>query len=93
MAKKKKFKQKSKKTTAVDPEVKVTAESVKKPSINPFEFFQQVRKEGEKVTWTSRNETMISTVMVLIMVVLMSIFFLIIDQVLRTVIQFILNLF
>ena len=86
-------KQKSKpKTKAPEPEVKVKAEPAKKKSTNPVEFLQQVRREGSKVTWTSRNETMISTVMVIIMVIIMSIFFLIVDQIWRTIIPFILNL-
>jgi len=50
---------------------------------NPFEFLQQVRAEGEKVTWPTRKETTITTVMVFVMVVLASIFFLIVDQVIR----------
>ena len=58
-------------------------ETKKKKSVGPFEFFQQVRNEAEKVTWTSRNETMVSTVMVLIMVAIMSLFFFLVDQVLR----------
>ena len=33
---------------------------------NPFEFLQQVREEAAKVTWPTRRETMISTVMVFI---------------------------
>lgn len=48
---------------------------------NPFTFLQQVRSEAAKVTWPSRRETMISTVMVLIMVVLASTFFFTVDQV------------
>jgi len=60
------------------------AAEVKKPKkTNPLEFFQQVRNEMAKVTWTSRNETMVSTIMVLIMVAIMAIFFFAIDQVLR----------
>ena len=35
---------------------------------NPFEFLQQVRAEGAKVTWPTRKETMITTVMVFVMV-------------------------
>lgn len=58
-------------------------ETRKKKSVGIFEFFQQVRSEGEKVTWTSRNETMVSTIMVLIMVAIMSLFFFLVDQVLR----------
>ena len=49
---------------------------------NPFQFVQQVRSETEKVTWPSRRETAVTTVMVLIMVTLASIFFLLVDQVL-----------
>ncbi|MCP5084566.1 MAG: preprotein translocase subunit SecE [Rhizobiales bacterium] len=49
---------------------------------NPFEFLQQVRAETNKVTWPSRKETMVTTVMVLIMVTFASIFFLIADQIL-----------
>ena len=37
---------------------------------NPFEFLQQVRQEAAKVTWPTRRETMITTIMVMIMVVL-----------------------
>ena len=49
---------------------------------NPFEFMQQVRAETNKVTWPSRKETMVTTVMVLIMVAFASVFFLIADQIL-----------
>lgn len=55
----------------------------KKKKTSPLEFFQQVRNEGTKVTWTSRNETMVSTIMVLIMVVIMAVFFFVVDQGLR----------
>ncbi|MEM9705116.1 MAG: preprotein translocase subunit SecE [Pseudomonadota bacterium] len=55
----------------------------KKKSVSPLEFMRQVRSEGEKVTWTSRNETMVSTLMVLVMVAIMAIFFLLVDQALR----------
>lgn len=58
-------------------------EPKKKKSTSPFEFARQVRSELSKVTWTSRNETLISTIMVLIMVVIMAIFFLGVDAVLR----------
>lgn len=50
---------------------------------NPFEFLQQVRNEGSKVTWPTRKETMITTAMVFVMVVLASLFFLVVDQVIR----------
>ncbi len=49
---------------------------------NPFEFLQEVRVEGSKVTWPTRRETIITTIMVFIFVAITSIFFLFIDQVL-----------
>jgi preprotein translocase subunit SecE len=50
---------------------------------NPLEFLQEVRQEARKITLPSRRETMITTVMVMIMVVLASGFFLIVDAVLK----------
>jgi preprotein translocase subunit SecE len=55
----------------------------KKKKTNPLEFLQQVRSEASKVTWTSRNETVVSTIMVLIMVAIMALFFFLVDQSLR----------
>jgi preprotein translocase subunit SecE len=48
-----------------------------------FQFFQEVRSEGAKVTWPTRKETMITTAMVFVMVVLASIFFLLADMIIR----------
>ena len=64
-------------------EGKADEQPKKKKKTNPFEFLQQVRNEGSKVTWTSRNETMVSTIMVLIMVAIMALFFFGVDQFLR----------
>ena len=47
--------------------------------INPGEFAQQVRQEFFKITWPSRKETMMTTMMVFVMVILASIFFLVSD--------------
>lgn len=49
---------------------------------NPFTFLQQARSEISKVTWPSRRETGITTVMVFVMVFVASIFFLLADQLL-----------
>ena len=59
---------------------------------NPVEFLQQVRSEGAKVTWPTRKETVITTAMVFVMVLLASLFFLVTDQVLRWVVSLILGL-
>ncbi|MEX1059850.1 MAG: preprotein translocase subunit SecE [Methyloceanibacter sp.] len=58
---------------------------------NPFTFLQQVRAEAAKVVWPSRRETAISTVMVLVMVVLASLFFLVADQVLSFGVSYLLG--
>lgn len=47
---------------------------------NPFKFIQEVRAETSKVTWPTRKETAVTTVMVFIMVLIASIFFLLADQ-------------
>jgi preprotein translocase subunit SecE len=50
--------------------------------INPLEFVRQVRQEVGRVTWPSRKETTVTTGMVLLMVLIASVFFFTIDQVL-----------
>lgn len=87
------FMAKDKKSSST-PTIEGEAEEVKKTKkkTSPLEFFQQVRAEGQKVTWTSRNETLISTVMVLIMVAIMSVFFLAVDWVLRGLVSVVLSL-
>ena len=51
--------------------------------ISPAQFIQEVRQEASKVTWPSRKETGISTAMVFLFVILASIFFFIVDQILQ----------
>ncbi len=53
-------------------------------SKSPVEFFRQVRTEVAKVTWPSRKETMLTTTMVFVMVIMASIFFLAVDALLST---------
>ena len=60
--------------------------------VNPFEFLQQVRAEGSKVTWPSRKETMITTAMVFFMAVLASVFFLAIDWIVSNAVALILGI-
>lgn len=60
--------------------------------ISPFKFLQEVREETRKVTWPSRKETMITTIMVFVMVAIASLFFLLVDQLVRMVVTFILGL-
>ena len=50
---------------------------------SPVEFVQQVREEARKITWPSRKEVMISTIMVMIMVAMASVFFFVVDSILK----------
>ncbi|MGZ3305719.1 MAG: preprotein translocase subunit SecE, partial [Asticcacaulis sp.] len=58
-----------------------TADARPKKPFNPVKFFAEVRQEARRITWTSRKEIWITTVMVLIMVVAASVFLWAVDAV------------
>jgi preprotein translocase subunit SecE len=58
---------------------------------NPVEFIQEVRQETSKVTWPTWKEVWITTLMVLVMVTLASLFFLLTDQVLGWLVRLVLG--
>jgi len=62
------------------------------PKIDPFKFLQEVRAEAQKVTWPTRKETTVTTIMVFVMVAVASIFFLLADQVMRIAVGFLLGI-
>jgi len=51
---------------------------------NPFTFLQQVRAETAKVTWPTRREVGVSTLMVLVLTTLTAIFFFLVDLLIRS---------
>jgi preprotein translocase subunit SecE len=59
---------------------------------NPIQFLQQVRSEVSKVTWPGRSEIVISTIMVLVLVILASLFFLAADQVISWFVSLMLSI-
>lgn len=59
---------------------------------NPVEFMQQVRQEASKVTWPTRKEVGISSIMVVIFMIVSAIFFFIADTVIRWGVQTLLSL-
>ena len=61
-------------------------------AFSPFKFLQEVRSETAKVTWPTRRETVITTIMVFIMVAVSSVFFFVADQIIRVLIAFILGI-
>lgn len=62
------------------------------PMANPFEFIQAVRSETGKITWPTRRDTLITTALVFVMVVVASLFFLATDAVIQVLVRVILGL-
>ena len=58
-----------------------------KKKVPPGQFINEVRAEGRKITWPSRKETWITSVMVFIMVVIAGIFFALVDGTLSFLLQ------
>ena len=50
---------------------------------NPLKFMQEVKQEAFRVSWPTGKETMQGTLMVVAMAIVASIFFLLLDQVLK----------
>tara|TARA_X000000368_G_scaffold79899_1_gene59837 strand:- start:832 stop:1068 length:237 start_codon:yes stop_codon:yes gene_type:complete len=59
---------------------------------NPFRFIQQVRSEVSKITWPTRKEVLLTTVMVFALSALAAIFFALVDWIIRFGLQNILSL-
>jgi preprotein translocase subunit SecE len=58
---------------------------------NPLQFIQQVRAETAKVVWPTRRETVLTTVMVMIMATVFAAFFFMIDLLVRFALEMILQ--
>jgi len=60
--------------------------------INPFRFIQQVKQEALKITWPTGKETLTGAVMVVLLAILAAIFFLLLDQILKFLLNIVLNI-
>ena len=60
---------------------------------NPFQFVQQVRSEVAKISWPTRRETLLTTLMVFIMASLTAVFFALVDLAIRSGLEGVLRLF
>ena len=58
---------------------------------NPLKFFQDVKQEAFKVTWPTGKETLQGALMVFLMALVMSLFFLLLDQVLKYFLEILLK--
>ena len=58
---------------------------------NPLKFIQEVKQEAFKVTWPTGKETLQGTLMVVAMAIIASIFFLLLDQVFKFLLEILLK--
>ena len=58
---------------------------------NPLKFIQDVKQEAFKVTWPTFKETLQGALMVFLMALVMSLFFLLLDQVLKFFLEILLK--
>ncbi|WP_265563977.1 preprotein translocase subunit SecE [Sphingomicrobium arenosum] len=59
---------------------------------SPAEYISQVRAEARKVVWPTRKETIQTAIMVLIMTTILAFFFLGVDTVFRSIVNFLIGL-
>ena len=58
---------------------------------NPLKFIQEVQQEAFKVSWPTKKETLQGTLMVVAMAIIASLFFLLLDQVLKFFLELLLK--
>ena len=59
--------------------------------INPLKFIQEVKQEAFKVTWPTRKDVLIGSLMVFALAAIASIFFLFLDQIYKFLLDIILT--
>ena len=60
--------------------------------INPFRFIQSVKQEVFKVTWPTRKDVMVGGLMVFVLSTIAALFFLLLDQIYRFLLDIILTI-
>ena len=58
---------------------------------NPLRFFQEVKNEAFKVSWPTSKETVQGSLMVAAMAIIASLFFLLLDQILKFFLEIVLK--
>ena len=59
---------------------------------SPIEFIREVQAETRKVVWPTRRQTIMTAVMVVIMVTILSLFFVSVDAIFDAIVHFLLSL-
>jgi len=60
--------------------------------INPLKFIQGVKQEAFKVTWPTKKEVLVGSAMVFVLASLAAVFFLLLDQIYKVLLDFILTI-
>jgi len=60
--------------------------------INPLKFIQSVKQEAFKVTWPTKKDVLVGSLMVFALATLAAIFFLLLDQIYRVLLDIVLNI-
>ena len=60
--------------------------------INPLKFINDVKQEAFKVTWTTKKEVLIGSAMVIVLATIAAVFFLLLDQIYRVLLDIILTI-
>ena len=63
-----------------------------KKMFNPLKFVQGVKQEAFKVTWTTKKEVLIGSLMVFVLAAIAAVFFLLIDQIYKFLLDLILTI-
>jgi preprotein translocase subunit SecE len=59
---------------------------------NPLKFIQEVKQEAFKVSWPTGKETIQGSLMVVAMAIIAAIFFLLIDQIFKSLLEVVLRI-
>ena len=59
---------------------------------NPLKFFQEVKNEAFKVSWPTKKDTLMGAVMVFGLATIAALFFLLLDQILKFLLNLVLTI-
>ena len=59
---------------------------------NPLKFIQEVKQEAFRITWPTKKDTLMGALMVFGLATIAAIFFLILDQILRYLLNLVLTI-
>ena len=59
---------------------------------NPLKFVQSVKQEAFKVTWPTRRDVLVGSLMVFVLATIAAIFFLLLDQIYKVLLDLILTI-